>query len=52
MLLRILELNGAIGLLVLVILISNMPDVTAWVMRITVCGPYLLRTNPVFLRGR
>jgi hypothetical protein len=36
LLLRILELNGAIGVLVLVILITGMDDLTAWIMRITV----------------
>lgn len=34
--LRILELNGAIGILVLMILMNHMAQLTAWVMRITV----------------
>lgn len=38
--LRVLELNGAIGILVLMILINNVEPLTAWVMRITV------RTSP------
>jgi hypothetical protein len=36
LLLRILELNGAIGLLVLFILITNIDPLTGWIMRITV----------------
>lgn len=36
LLLRILELNGAIGILVLMILMNHMTQLTAWVMRITV----------------
>lgn len=36
--LRIIELIGAIGLLVLVILIKEMPGATLWILRITVCG--------------
>lgn len=36
MVLRIVELIGAIGVLVMIILIKKMPDLTAWVMRITV----------------
>lgn len=35
--LRALQLNGAIGILVLMILFDNIEIVSAWVMRITVC---------------
>ncbi len=38
--LRVLELIGAIGLLTLMILTDNVEDLTAWVLRITVsCEP-------------
>ena len=36
LMLRIIQLNAAVGLLVLVILITHMADMTAWVMRILV----------------
>lgn len=39
-LLRLLELNGAIGLLVLIILITKVDAVTAWVLRIAVSSYY------------
>ncbi len=35
--LRILELNGAIGLLALMILITGTDPLIGWIMRITVC---------------
>ena len=34
--LRVLQLNGALGLLILTILITNVNEVTSWVLRITV----------------
>lgn len=52
--LRCLELIGALGLLVLMILISNIDALTAWVMRIVVRlvaipirGPYQLTLTPL-----
>lgn len=37
--LRVLELNGAIGILVLMILISNIDQLTGWIMRVAVSSP-------------
>jgi hypothetical protein len=34
--LRVLQLNGAVGILVLMILLDKIEDVAAWVMRTTV----------------
>lgn len=42
--LRILELNGAIGLLVLMILITGTDPLIGWIMRITVCLSRILPT--------
>lgn len=38
--LRALQLNGAIGILVLMILLDKIETVSAWVMRITVCHAF------------
>lgn len=46
--LRVLEMIGGGGLLTLMILISNVDPLTAWVMRITVCL-HRLHSN-VYLR--
>ncbi len=40
LLLRILQLNAAIGLLVLLILITDVDALQGWVMRITVSRPH------------
>lgn len=37
LLVRLLQFIGATGILVLVILITGMPGITTWVLRITVC---------------
>jgi hypothetical protein len=37
LLVRILQLNSAIGLLVLMILITDVEALAGWIMRITVC---------------
>jgi hypothetical protein len=44
LLVRTLQFVGASGILVLVILITGMPSITTWVLRITVCPP-----TPLFI---
>ncbi len=45
--LRVLQLGGAVGILVLMILITNVDPMAAWVMRITVrrAAPSLRKTD-------
>jgi hypothetical protein len=43
---RVLELIGAIGILVLVILTNNMDGLVTWVMRITASHASLLLADP------
>lgn len=48
---RFLELVGATGILVLVILITNIPSLTVWVLRITVSHPVERHVTPVAAYG-